>query len=240
MGKFKTILFVVAFAGAVFFLGAAYLLFQKKAPTPNSAGAKSNDRGTASLPPPTTAPVSRTQVVDSSQLPPAGGVPNDSSQGSPSEPSQFAKWLKLESQTLSQVGVNSAQKEIQMKNLARTMDTFQKKELVSSALNTGNSANERILATYLLSLTMGQDSSAHLQAVAGAPIPDLGPITPHSAAEVRRVQEFSLRYLLVDELAKRAGQDTLARQQLQNISETAAVREVRQYARRKISEIGSL
>lgn len=240
MGKLKTILFVVTFSGAVFFLGAAYLMYQKRTTVAAPEADKINERAMASAPATTaTAPSAPTEeeMTTAPVLPPAGGVPSNALSH---EPSQFVKWLKVESQTLSQTGVNAAQKEIQMKNLARTMDATQKKELVSSALNAGNSANERILATYLLSLTTGQDSTTHLLAVAEAPLPDLGPINPHSAAEVRRVQELSLRYIMVDELAKRASKDKQAREQLQSISQTAGAAEVRSYARRKLSEIGSL
>ncbi|MBC7420346.1 MAG: hypothetical protein H7328_06415 [Bdellovibrio sp.] len=150
---------------------------------------------------------------------------------------QFRNWIQLESKSLNNSAVNTEEKQIQLKALAQNLTSAQNKKLIEVALDSDADANARILSIFLLTLGSRPENISLLLEAAKKEIPDLGPLNPHSAAELKRGQELALRMMAVDELFERARQNPEALQQLQRLSSEAGASEIRNYAQRKLKEL---
>lgn len=146
-------------------------------------------------------------------------------------------WLNQESKNLDQPHVDTKQKDLELKSKVENFSEAEKKFILELAHNTQKSANERILAAYMLVLDQSRASFENLENLASKALPDFGPVNAHSEAEIRRGQELAVRYMAIDELVKRASVSPEALENLRKLAGTAESVEVRDYARKKLQEI---
>ena len=150
---------------------------------------------------------------------------------------EFRNWVYQESKSLNSTAVNSEEKEIQLRALAKNLTPEQNKKLVQISLETEADVNSRILATYLLTQNSSSENKNLLSEIAQKALPDLGPINAHSVAEIKRGQELALRTMAIDELALLARNDDEAFDQLQRLSTEAESAEIRSYVQGKLKEL---
>ncbi len=150
---------------------------------------------------------------------------------------RFQNWIKIESQNLNQPHVDTKSKDLELKKLVENFSEKEKEIILQTALNIKYTANERILAAYLLVLDQSSASSDRLNLLAQKALPDFGPANPHTEAETRRGQELAVRYMAVDELFKRVQINPEAIETLQKLANNAESAEIRSYVQRKLKEI---
>ncbi len=150
---------------------------------------------------------------------------------------QLQTWLTNEAKNLDQPHVDTKQKDLELKKRIENFSEDEKKLVLESSLDIKRPANERILSTYLLVLDQSQSSLDNLSGVASKALPDFGPVTAHSESEIRRGQELAVRYMAIDELAKRAQNSSEAFDSLKNLVNSAESAEIRGYAQRVLEQI---
>ncbi len=193
-----------------------------------SAAAKDNDKhaGAAAL-----AHVADSSADNSAQKQmPAEAVQNLNE-------NEFKTWVQSESKSLNNASVDADQKQIQMKALALSLKPAQFKTLTEISLDTEADVNARIFSAYLITQNSANENQQYLTGIAKKSLPDLGPINPHSVAEIKRGQELALRLMAIDELVLRAKTSPEALAQLQRLSSEAESSEVRRYVQRKLAEL---
>lgn len=150
---------------------------------------------------------------------------------------QLTSWVLAESKNLNQIRVDTKQKDLELKNKVENFSDAEKATLTELALDISKTVNERILAAYMLKLDQSKTSEENLVKLGLKALPDFGPVTAHSEAEIRRGQELAVRYMAVDELAERASRSVEALGALKKLATEAESAEIRGYAQRKIKEI---
>lgn len=150
---------------------------------------------------------------------------------------EFKKWIQNESKTLNYPSVDAGKKQIQMKAVAQSLKPLQLKQLTELALNVAADANARIFSAYLLTQNSASENQTFLSDIAKKALPDLGPMSAHSVAEVKRGQELALRYMAIDELFIRAKTNPQALAEMQRLGSEAESVEVRNYVQRKLAEL---
>jgi hypothetical protein len=150
---------------------------------------------------------------------------------------KLQNWVLAESKNLNQPHVDTKQKDLELKKTIENLSDLEKKVILQISLDTRKTANERILAAYMLVLDQSQQSPDNLTELANKSLPEFGPVTAHSESEIRRGQELAVRYMAVDELFKRAPSNREAFDAVKKIAQTADSAEVRSYAQRKLDEI---
>ena len=150
---------------------------------------------------------------------------------------KIKNWISTESKIMNQPHVDTKQKDIELKKMIENFSDEEKIIILEVAHDTTKTANERILAAYMMVLDQSAASIKNLGALAQSPLPDFGPITAHSEAEIRRGQELAVRYMPVDELAKRASTNPEALEALKKLATAGESDEVRRYAQRILKEM---
>ncbi|MBC7740724.1 MAG: hypothetical protein H7061_00905 [Bdellovibrionaceae bacterium] len=150
----------------------------------------------------------------------------------------FKNWIHEESKTLNSTHVNTDQKAIQMRALAQNLTAAQNVTLKEMGWSSTSTMNDKILSVYLLTLRQNDDVISSFEQTAKKGLTDNGPVTVHSEAEIKRVQELSLKYMVIDELARRAKSNAAALASLRALVSDAEAPEIRNYAQRKLKEIG--
>ncbi len=150
---------------------------------------------------------------------------------------QIQYWISTESKTMNQPHVDTQQKDIELKKRVENFSDAEKKVILETAYDISKTANERILAAYMMVLDQSEISVTNLGALAQKALPDFGPVTAHSEAEIRRGQELAVRYMAVDELGKRAQGNPEALEQLKKLASGGESAEVRGYAQRVLKEM---
>jgi len=98
-------------------------------------------------------------------------------------------------------------------------------------------ANERIMATYLLTLA-GPSAWPSLKEIASAPAKEKG--GPHnSEGEVKAVQEKAQKLMAIDALAEQASTDAAAKDELGQWARELPDRYLRDYADKKWKSLGA-
>lgn len=160
--------------------------------------------------------------------------------GDSSQPENLQKiqtWMTTESKNLDQPHVDTKQKDLELKKMVENFSDSEKKFVLESAYDSKRPANERILAAYMMVLDQSQASVENLGTLASKALPDLGTVTAHSEAEIRRGQELAVRYMAIDELVKRAANDTQALETLRTLANSGESAEVRGYVQRVLKQI---
>ncbi|MEK6628498.1 MAG: hypothetical protein AABY53_07720 [Bdellovibrionota bacterium] len=150
---------------------------------------------------------------------------------------ELKKWISSESNSMNSVYNKTEEIQIKLKAQAQTLSPEQFETLKSLALYSGLPINERILSAYLITLSSAAPSLNSLYDIAKSEVPDVGPIVPHSEAELRHTQELAIRYMLIDELFERAKTDANAQDKLKLLVQTASSEQVRNYAQKKLQEL---
>lgn len=152
-------------------------------------------------------------------------------------PDELKKWIEVESRAMNSTKNESDEQQIRLRAQAQALLPQQLAILKDLAVNSGEAINERILSAYMISLNPSAQSQEALFNVAGTAVPDLGPILPHSEAELKHTQELALRYMQVDELFQRAKTDANARDKLKLLVLEAHSAQVRSYAEKRLKEL---
>lgn len=150
---------------------------------------------------------------------------------------ELQKWILSESVKLNDPHVDTKQKELELKKLVENFSVIEKKVVLDTAVDIKRTANERILAIYILTLDLSAGSESNLSKIAQKALPDFGPVNAHSEAEIRRGQELAGRYMALDELAKRAKSSPEALELIKKLAGEAESAEVRSYAQRILKEM---
>lgn len=150
---------------------------------------------------------------------------------------ELKKWISSESNSMNSAYNNTEEKQIKLKAQAQTIAPEQFETLKEMAIYSGLPINERILSAYLISLSSAAPSLQNLYDVAKSEVPDVGPIVPHSEAELKHTQELAIRYMQIDELFERAKIDANAKDKLKLLVQTASSEQVRNYAQKKLQEL---
>lgn len=147
---------------------------------------------------------------------------------------ELKKWIEVEGKHLEASVGNPDLKKNEIVERVKTLTPEQKNELQKIALDTTLPINSRIFAGYANSLSQ---VSADLYEMALSKMPTFENVQPHSADEVKRAQEYALRYMQLDELARLAVADDKSLELLRKIVIEAEDAQIRSYAERKLKEI---
>lgn len=150
---------------------------------------------------------------------------------------KLKKWVSVQGSSMNYSEHSTEQLEIRLRAQARTLTELQMVQLREIAESATQPVNERIFASYLLSLNESPAAVEQIFSAAMAELTDHGPSIPHSEAEIRNAQEMALRYMQIDALFERAQTDANARNKLKLLSEQSASESVRGYARRRLQEL---
>lgn len=221
------VVLVLVFSGALYFF-----MRSENALGPEEQKDSSIGPMTTEVKNPTAGVVSTSEAVSSKEA-----VLQDQTSTQPHDFESIQTWLNQESKNLDQPHVDTKQKDLELKNKVENFSDAEKKFILELAHNTQKSANERILAAYMLVLDQSRASFENLENMASKALPDFGPVNAHSEAEVRRGQELAVRYMAIDEFVKRASVSPEALESLKKLAGTAESAEVRDYARKKLQEI---
>jgi hypothetical protein len=157
---------------------------------------------------------------------------------------QISTFVKREAKALDRTNNQTEAKTIELRRRALNLDTIEKEHLKAISVTPAEPINERILSVYLLTLTSDVESQNLVSAIAQTPVPELGPINPHSEAEVKHAQELALRYMaidkLVDDYKTNPPQSQMAMAALQRLQDQSAQNpspQVRKYANDELNKI---
>lgn len=148
----------------------------------------------------------------------------------------FSTWLQTEAKKLNDRVENQADKEDSLRKLAQSFSPGQMQTLKQAATDTKATANERILAVYLL--TLGSNASTDsLKSVATQPL-SLQPNQPvHSLGETQVMQEKAIRTMAIDEMFSRASQDPNLRGQFLQMAQQIQDPSLKQYALQRYQQL---
>ena len=144
---------------------------------------------------------------------------------------QFRQWLTKEAMNLESSVQDPKVKEAALKERAQSFTAIEVLHLKNQALAQDNTANDRILSTYLLTLSSAQSTKA-LSEIVQQPL-SYPPVTEvHSVQENMAMQERSLRRMAIDSLIERAQSDQELREELpKNIAQIPDTN-LREYAQK--------
>lgn len=160
-------------------------------------------------------------------------VPSTKSQAPQPE---LESWLQSESQKMDSKSYDSVSEESKLRQKAQLLTFEDIEKLKTAAIDMNRSANERILSTYLLSMTSTQGLSA-LQELAGTQLSNPGEQAPHSLGETLSMHEKALRRMVIDELFKRAQLDPSYVPELARVIEKIPVPELKAYAQARYKQL---
>lgn len=153
----------------------------------------------------------------------------------------FKSWILSEVKNI-EVPVDDLKTvEERTKDFVSRLSEKQLSVLADKVLNFELPINERIFANYALTIFTGTGANQILYSLAIARLPDFGDTSAHTAGEVKRAQEYALRYMEIDRLSERAiGPEPLnleALQMLSQIAQNTNDLKIQNYAKRKLAEI---
>ncbi len=150
----------------------------------------------------------------------------------------FKNWIETEVKNLEIPVKNPIIVEENTKNFVNQLSTEQIQELKNKILNSRLPINERIFSNYAMMMFDGENSNQSIYELIQQPIPDFKNVQAHSEDEVKRAQEYALKYMQIDELAKRSQSgDRLAFELLNQIAQNSFDAKIKNYAQRKLKEI---
>lgn len=150
----------------------------------------------------------------------------------------FKNWIGTEVKNIEIPVKNPIIVEENTKNFVNQLSIDQLTELKNKILNSKLPINERIFSNYALMMFDGENSNQSIYELIQQPIPDFKNVQAHSEDEVKRAQEYALKYMQIDELAKRSqGGDRLAFELLNQIAQNSLDAKIKNYAQRKFKEI---
>ena len=173
------------------------------------------------------------------------GLPNPEDAASTQQKqSHFSAFIKEEAKALDRTNNQTEAKTIELRSRALRLDANEKNHLKNISINSSLPVNERILSVYILTLAADIASQNLVSEIAQTPMPDLGPINPHSEAEVKNAQELALRYMAIDKLVENFKSNppqselaVAAMQSLQNQATQNPIPQVRKYANDELNKL---
>lgn len=151
---------------------------------------------------------------------------------------EFTSWVQVQTQNLEVPTNDPIEFERKTKQFVNQLNPFQLSELKNKILNLELPMNERIFSNYALMQFEGQTKNDYLKDLLNSSVPQFPDPKPHSEDEVRRGQEYALRYMEIDELSRRSEDgDENAREILSQIAQNHPDLKIQNYAKRKLSEI---
>lgn len=149
---------------------------------------------------------------------------------------EIESWLQSESQKMDSNTYDNVTEESKLRQKAQFLTFEDIQMLKTAAVDMNRSANERILSTYLLSMTSAQGLSA-LQDLAETNLSNPGVQAPHSLGETLSMHEKALRRMVIDELFKRAQLDPSYMPELGRVIEKIPVPELKAYAKARYQQL---
>lgn len=119
---------------------------------------------------------------------------------------QFQKWFTAQSAAIESSTPNPDEKEAELREKATTLTTEEIDFLSREALDPESPANQKIFATYLLSLAP-ENTAAGLITIVSSPLQYKGPNPTHSPEETLAMQEKTLRKMALESLLQQASKD---------------------------------
>lgn len=173
--------------------------------------------------------------ADSTASAAPGQVTESLSQKSDTE---FSNWVRDEAKNLEKPTNDPLEFESKTKQFVNQLTSQQLTRLKQTILNLELPMNERIFSNYALMQFEGDSKNEVLKDLLRTPVPDFQDPKPHTEDEVRRGQEYALRYMEIDELSRRAEDgDPQAREILIQIAQNHSDSKIQTYAKRKLAEI---
>ena len=210
-------------------LFSVILFFEKKQFDENLKIAENADQAAVSR----AAANSATDVKNPARMPDINdqnqNSPPPAGKDTPEDLKAFASWVQTEASNLENRSSNQAEQEKVFKQKAQTLTRAEISSLKHSALSTSNSANERIFATYLLTLG-SETTNSTLADIAKKELSLTSPQPVHSTGETQLMQEKALRTMAIDELFGRAKKDPNLRTQFLQMAQQISDSALRQYA----------
>ena len=152
----------------------------------------------------------------------------------PQVTSAFGSWFSEEAKNLEANTKNSAAKEAALKARAQQLTEVEINFLQKKAIDSKATANERISAAYLLTLS---NSVVSLAEISQSPLSMPSPQPVHSIGETLLMQEKAIRVMAIDELFNRAKTDAVVRNQLLAIINKMSDEGLKQYALKRYREL---
>ena len=150
---------------------------------------------------------------------------------------EFKNWVMVSVKNLEIPIKDPISSEQNTKNFVNQLSDNQISELKNKITNSELPMNERIFSNYALTLYSGADANQNLSDLINKKMPDFPNPQPHSEDEVKRGQEYALRYMEVDSLFMRAEDgDNSAKESLTQIAQDHQDLKIRNYAQRKLQE----
>ena len=150
----------------------------------------------------------------------------------------FKNWILTEVKNLEVPVQNPIAVEENTKNFVNQLSGNQIQDLKIRITNSELPINERIFSNYALMKFSGPYSNQNMYDLASHPVPEFTDLQPHSEDELKRAQEYALKYSNIDELSQRAeAGDELALTLLTQLAHNTIDLKIKNYAQRKINEI---
>lgn len=154
----------------------------------------------------------------------------------PKSSQEIEQWVHFEALKMDVKSYDSAFEESILRERAFKLTLEEIQVLKEIALDAASSANERIFSTYLLSLSSSRALTA-IQEIASSKLSKPGPQEPHSLDETQSMHEKAIKRMMIDELFKRAMQDTSLIPMLARTIEVIQVPEIKAYAQKRFQEL---
>ncbi len=151
---------------------------------------------------------------------------------------QFQTWIQTQVKNLEIPIKDPISSEQNTKNFVNHLSEKQIKELKNKMTNSELPMNERIFSNYALTLYAGANANQILNDLINSKMPDFKNVQAHSEDEVKRGQEYALKYMQIDSLFMRAEDgDNSAKELLAQIAQNHSDLKIQNYAQRKLQEI---
>ena len=146
----------------------------------------------------------------------------------------FATWFADETKSLDNKVMDQNEKEAELKDRASRFTAEEISFLIKTSTNSKATANERIEATYLLTLSL---STPALIEVAKTPLSLSSPQPVHSVGETLLMQEKAIRIMAIDELFNRVKDNAALRPSLLQAINQIQDEAVKRYALKRYKEL---
>jgi hypothetical protein len=151
---------------------------------------------------------------------------------------EFTNWVQVQTKNLEVPTNDPIEFERKTKEFVNQLNPTQLAQLKDKILNIELPMNERIFSNYAMMQFEGETKNEYLKDLLSSPIPQFPDPKPHSEDEVRRGQEYALRYMEIDELFRRSEDGNgQAHEILSQIAQNHPDSKIQNYAKRKLSEI---
>lgn len=151
---------------------------------------------------------------------------------------EFTTWVQTEVENIERPVTDPISAEEKTKNFVNQLSSEQIKILMQKVLNTELPMNERIFTNYALTLFSGENANQNLYDLINSKMPEYKNVQVHSEDEVKRAQDYALRYSQIDALATNAENGSnIALSLLTQIANNGTEDKIQNYAKRKLKEI---